>query len=260
MFDEGAHFRPQGVGLGGSSSAAASAMASASAFGSVSGFAGGSSGLGQGVSGASASSGAPLPLPSDLSELQATIDYYAQQGFYQSIERVAGDVISRAARSSNPATGQGSQLELHARYWRGFALASSGNRQDAIRMLQPLRSNPELALAVVSLLLQTTKGASAREVGGAEVMANLKDELKALTRASGDEAFLLAARYFWHSDKLKQAKTCVDKVLDRSPDSVAASTVSGEPPRASLELSLPPTLILSRAFPSLTRLPFLPPP
>jgi len=99
------------------------------------------------------------------------------------------------------------------RFWRAFAISCEGSHTEAIRELTPLQRSSEIALAVTACLIHTHKLAANQDKSE---LANLKENLKTLSKSSDDEALVFAARYFWHAGKAKNAKQCVEKVLGKN--------------------------------------------
>lgn len=107
----------------------------------------------------------------------------------------------------------------------------------ASRELESLRGEPNLALAVTACLINAYKegGSNSSAGGGAagsgggltsaaskDALNNLKEDLKLLTKSSSDQSFLFAAHYFWHNNKAKQAKHCIDKIIEKDKVGAAA--------------------------------------
>jgi len=156
-----------------------------------------------------------LIINTDVNEFLAMVDFLASQKLYRTLERVAQEAMNHHIP----------QLDPHARFWRAFALSSAGNRTEAIRLLNSVRTNPDFALAAGTMLVQLQRGAT--KGPEADALNQLKEELKTLTKTSTDEGFIVTSRYFLHSDRVKHSKHCIDKVLERSPNSYAAQTMGG---------------------------------
>jgi hypothetical protein len=182
------------------------------------------------------------PAAVEIAEFQYLVAWHAQRGHFQTIERLAGATVKREQHSNlgsyggGPAGSSGPTgpftLESIARFWYAFALTSLGKRSDAIRELNQLRAQPHFGLAVTAALITTHKAkdsasGAAGPAADVQEMSRLKDELKQQTRAASDDGFVLASLYFWHSAKIKQAKHCVDKVLERAPGFYPALVAAG---------------------------------
>jgi len=177
------------------------------------------------------------PAAIEAAEFQYLVTWHAQRGHFQTIERLATAAIRKQQQqggyggvSAQGPTGPFT-LDATARFWLAFALTSQGRRADALRELNALRPLPHFGLAVVAALITTHKAkdssGAAAPTADAQEMAWLRDELKQQTRAASDDGFVLAALYFWQTGKIKQAKHCVDKVLERNAGYYPAQVAAG---------------------------------
>lgn len=149
---------------------------------------------------------------SEIGVFNALIDDYNQQGLYQHIYSYCDSILRL------------NQNDPIVSFWHAFASAQIGRHTDAIRELKPLQRESEVALAVTACLINTHKLA---EVKDKEELSNLKDQMKTLSKSSGDSALVFAGRYFWHAGKEKQAKQCLEKVLAKNKRHVEALGLFG---------------------------------
>lgn len=116
------------------------------------------------------------------------------------------------------------QSDAICRFWRAFGIAQEGNYTEAIREFKPLQQNRVIALATTAALINTHKLCRIKDK---DELAALKDNLKELSKTSGEDALIFAARYFWHADKPKQSRKCIEKVLGDSRKNIDALTLFG---------------------------------
>ena len=117
-----------------------------------------------------------------------------------------------------------------ARFYRSFALIHSNSQTDAIRELDQLNrsehSNGQYALAATAAILAAFRGVAGGAGGKAKIdkesVDKYKEQLKQLSKTSDTASLLVAARYFLHAGKDKQAKQCVEKVLSKQSSNVTA--------------------------------------
>lgn len=139
----------------------------------------------------------------------ALIDHYAQNGMFGHILQVCKPI--QAGRED-------------AQFWYAYALAANGNHSEAMRILRDLRQNPNVGLAVTASMISIHKLANNQDK---EELTRLKEDLKNLSKSSNDNDLIFAARYFWHADKGKQAKQCLEKVLSKDKKNVPALALFG---------------------------------
>lgn len=143
---------------------------------------------------------------------QAFVDHYAQIGFYRHIARMCDEHL------------ESNHGDVIVRFWRAFAISCEGSHTEAIRELQPLVKNNDIALAATACLIHTHKGSQHQDKSE---LNTLKENLKNLSKSSGDDGLVFAARYFWHAGKAKNAKQCVEKVLSKNKKHAEALCVFG---------------------------------
>ena len=107
---------------------------------------------------------------SSLDEFQSLVDKHAQDGFFNHIQRACEDALS-----SNSG-------DLVIRFWKAYAIAEQGNSMEAIRELEPLQNQGEVALAVTACLINTHKECAMKDK---EKLTTLKEDLKNLSKNVG---------------------------------------------------------------------------
>jgi len=142
-------------------------------------------------------------------ELQALIDYYSMQGYYGHVQLACLNAMS-------------SNNDPKIRFWRAFAMAQLGNHSDAIRELEALHSQSELSLACTAALMASHKEAQIKDK---DALSRYKEQLKQLSKSSSESGMIFAARYFWLAGKAKQAKQCIDTVVDKNRRHIEALSV-----------------------------------
>jgi tetratricopeptide repeat protein 21B len=142
-------------------------------------------------------------------EITATFDTNCRLGLYRYVQRAANDYLS-AKRAGG---GHPSVSEQEARFWRAFAVSQEGGYAEAIREFDSLVGNPDIALAVTAALINTHKQFKLKDSGAVD---KLKEQLKTLSKTSNDKALCFAGRYFLHAQKEKQAKQCIEKLLQKN--------------------------------------------
>ncbi len=135
---------------------------------------------------------------------QALVDHYVEEGLFGAVKNVCSRMGSGVFR-----------------FWSAFATAELGNPTEAIRELTALEGDPDVALPVTACLIQTHK---AIENPDRKAVSALKSKLRERSRNSNAAGLLVASRYFWHTDKAKQSRMCVEKVIQsdrRNPHALA---------------------------------------
>ncbi|GAB5360001.1 hypothetical protein AAMO2058_000589800, partial [Amorphochlora amoebiformis] len=138
---------------------------------------------------------------------QAMVDHYCLHGLYGTVEKIC-------QKSDSP----------KLCFWRAYALAMQDRPMDAIRELSVLQGDPNIDLAVTACLIHAHKACSEPDK---KALNSLKGDLRKLSRESGTEGLLFAARFFWHSEKVKQARMCVEKVINKDRKNVEALSLYG---------------------------------
>jgi len=174
----------------------------------------------------------------DAGEFHTSIDWLAQQGLDATINRYCIDTLRKLGSQPNAnflQYGDKVGLESIAILWRAYALVNMGQRMDAIRLLALLKNIADMKLVVTASLITATKVKTPQEMQTVQTLCaslginqvTLKEDLKVHTKAANYCSFVLAARYFWYVDKLKQAKHCIDRALERAQTNVATLTLAG---------------------------------
>lgn len=145
-------------------------------------------------------------------EFYALVDIFCQAQMWQHLHMACNEIIRQ--KGNDPAY----------RFWRAVAMTYQGSCTDAVRELEPLLVVPELGLAANAALIAAHKGT---KVPDKDAIADLKEKAKATSKTSDEPALLAGARYFWHSDKGKLARQCVEKVLGKSKKNIEALCIFG---------------------------------
>ena len=148
-----------------------------------------------------------------LDEFLCYVDIYCEKKYYAHLERLAGKIKTYPGLKGATAT-----------FWHAFALSQQDQHTEAMRDLNELTENRTVQFAAAACLANVHK--ASRYKNKDEVTAN-KNKLKTLSRESGHESLLFAARFFWHSDKLKQARQCIEKVLKAERKTTAGWSLYG---------------------------------
>ncbi len=97
-----------------------------------------------------------------------------------------------------------------ATFWHSFALTMQEQYTEAMRDLNELLEHKVIQFAAYAALVHVHKASHYKDK---DAVVQAKERLKNLSRDADNESLLFAARFFWHSDKAKQARQCIEKVL-----------------------------------------------
>lgn len=167
-------------------------------------------------------------------EALCLIEYYMRLGFYGHVVNVCDTYLQQSARSSSSSSVSLSEGEL--KFWRAVGLSESGSVTESIRefdyLLRSSNSSAgvafsngiDMSLALTAALIQAHKNINSKEK---DVLNNLKENLKNLSKSSDDAALVFAGRYFLWTDKAKQARQCIEKVYTKQQQNVEVLVLLG---------------------------------
>eukprot|EP01083_Nonionella_stella_P063061 163918_1 len=144
--------------------------------------------------------------------LQATVNFYAQKRYFGHIKLVCRDALSK--HHDNPM----------AVFWDAFASGMEGSSSEAVRELQTIGNSKVYALAIISAQIQFHR---AMKLKDREALSRLKTRQKEVSKTNDAVSLLFAATYFWHIGKHKNARQCIIRVLDVSPENIYALELLG---------------------------------
>jgi tetratricopeptide repeat protein 21B len=131
-------------------------------------------------------------------DVQALVNFYAREGYHRHIQAVCNEVLKKRAGDN--------VLQL----WKAFGLALEDSLQDAIQILESLRTKKDVALAALSVLLYAHRQ---QKLVDHEAVMGIENAISLEENSAPERALFLTATFFWHVGELLKARDYVRRVL-----------------------------------------------
>ncbi|XP_077175955.1 tetratricopeptide repeat protein 21B [Paroedura picta] len=134
----------------------------------------------------------------DSPQLQALINYYCQEGYFQHVQTIANEGLKLFG--NDPVFV----------FYRAYGMLMGGYTQEALSELESIRNKQEVSLCTMMALIYAEKRSPNPD---RDMIVELDGKIKDLRKAAGQQALYHAALFLWHLGRHEKAREYIDRMI-----------------------------------------------